>query len=68
MQVGGAILKIHKACSEAGDELAGRRLVYRNQLAVGTGSGLLILDEVQPAGKKSMNGAAFLSGARGWEN
>ena len=68
MQVDGVLLKVHRAHAEAGNESAGSRLVYRNQLAVGTGSGLLILDEVQPAGKKSMSGAAFLSGARGWEN
>ena len=68
MQVDGTLLKIHRAHTEAGNESAGSRLVYRNQLAVGTGSGFLILDEVQPAGKKSMSGAAFLSGARGWEN
>jgi methionyl-tRNA formyltransferase len=68
MQVDGATLKIHMGHAEAGNESAGSRLVHRNQLAVGTGSGLLILDEVQPAGKKSMSGAAFLSGARGWEN
>jgi methionyl-tRNA formyltransferase len=68
MQVDGVILKIHKARAEAGDESAGRRLIYRNQPAIGAGSGILILDEVQPAGKKSMSGAAFLSGARGWES
>ena len=68
MQVDGTLLKIHRAHTEAGNESAGSRLVYRNQLAVGTGSGFLILDEVQPAGKKPMSGAAFLSGARGWEN
>ena len=68
MQVDGALLKIHRAHAEAGNESAGSRLIYRNQLAVGAGSGLLILDEVQPAGKKSMSGTAFLSGARGWEN
>jgi methionyl-tRNA formyltransferase len=27
---------------------------------------LLILDEVQPAGKKSMSGKSFLAGARNW--
>ena len=68
MQVDGSLLKVHRAHAEVGNESAGRRLVYRNQLAVGTGSGLLILDEVQPAGKKSMSGAAFLSGARGWQD
>jgi len=34
--------------------------------AVGTGKGILVLDEVQPAGKKSMPGKAFLAGARDW--
>jgi len=68
MQIDGTFLKIHHAHAEAGNESAGRRLIYLNHLAVGTGSGLLILDEVQPAGKKSMSGPAFLSGARDWEN
>jgi methionyl-tRNA formyltransferase len=68
MQFDGALLKVHRARAEAGNESSGRRLVYRNQPAVGAGRGLLILDEVQPAGKKSMSGTAFLSGARGWEN
>ena len=34
--------------------------------AVGTISGNLILDEVQPAGKKSMPGQVFLRGAKSW--
>jgi methionyl-tRNA formyltransferase len=68
MQVDGVLLKVHRAHVKAGNELAGSRFVYQNQPAVGAGSGLLILDEVQPAGKKSMSGAAFLSGARSWEN
>jgi methionyl-tRNA formyltransferase len=29
---------------------------------------MLILEEIQPAGKKPMTGKAFLAGARGWEN
>ncbi len=62
----GAPLKIHKAHVEQGQAEAGKRLVEQNQPAVGTGSGLLILDEVQPPGKKSMSGKAFLSGARDW--
>jgi len=33
---------------------------------VGTAEGLLVLDEVQPAGKKAMPGEVFLRGARGW--
>lgn len=60
------MLKVHRAHAEAGNAPAGKRLVYRGQAAVGAGGGLLILDEVQPPGKKSMSGKAFLSGARDW--
>ena len=62
----GAPLKVHRAHVEAGMVEAGKRLIVRNQPAVGAGSGLLVLDEVQPAGKKSMSGRSFLSGARHW--
>ena len=34
--------------------------------AVGAGEGLLVLDQVQPAGKKAMSGEAFLRGAKDW--
>ena len=62
----GTLLKVHRARSEPGDASAGRRLVYENQPAVGARGGLLILEEVQPAGKKSMSGRSFLAGARNW--
>ena len=62
------MLKIHQAHAEAGNASEGQRLIYRGQPAVGARGGLLILDEVQPAGKKSMNGKAFLSGARNWSD
>lgn len=45
---------------------AGKRLIVENQPAVGARGGLLVLDEVQPAGKRSMNGKSFLAGARNW--
>ena len=63
-----ALLKVHhsQAVVETGKAEVGQRLVYRDQPAVGTGGGLLILDEVQPAGKKSMSGKSFLAGARHW--
>jgi methionyl-tRNA formyltransferase len=68
MDFDGALLKVQgaHAVAEAGDAEVGQRLVYRDQPAVGTGGGLLILDEVQPAGKKSMSSTAFLLGARDW--
>jgi methionyl-tRNA formyltransferase len=60
------ILKIHRAHVEAGEAEAGQRLIYQDQPSVGAGGGFLILDEVQPAGKKSMSGKSFLAGARHW--
>ena len=66
MDFDGAALKVHRAHVEAGAVEAGQRLVMQNQPAVGAGGGLLVLDEVQPAGKKPMSGKSFLAGARGW--
>ncbi len=34
--------------------------------AVGTSEGILVLDQIQPAGKKSMPGDIFLRGAKNW--
>jgi len=66
MEHDGAILKVHRAHVEAGDASAGQRLVVQNQPAIGAGGGVLILDEVQPAGKKPMSGKSFLTGVRNW--
>jgi len=66
MDFDGALLKIHRDHVEAGAAEAAQRLIFRDQPAVGAGGGLLILDEVQPAGKKSMSGKSFLAGARHW--
>lgn len=68
MDFDGTLLKIHRARAEAGEASAWQRLIVQGQAAVGARGGLLILDEVQPAGKKSMSGKAFLSGARNWES
>jgi methionyl-tRNA formyltransferase len=66
MDFEGALLKVHRAHVEPGEAEAGQRLVYRDQPAVAAGGGLLILDEVQAAGRKSMSGKSFLAGARHW--
>ena len=66
MDFDGTLLKIHRAHVEPGQATAGQRLVWRNQPAIGAKGGILVLDEVQPAGKKSMSGSSFLAGARNW--
>src|SRR5688500_10648251 len=64
MDYEGGLLKVHKAHVEEGVASAVQRLVHLDQPAVGARDGLLILDEVQPSGKKSMSGKSFLAGAR----
>jgi len=68
MDFDGTLLKIHRAHAgaEPGNAEAGQRVVYQAQPAVEAREGLLILDEVQPAGKKPMSGKSFLAGARHW--
>ena len=68
MEFDGTNLKVHRVHVEDGDVSAGQRLIVENQPAVGARGGLLVLDEVQPAGKKPMSGKSFLSGARNWES
>jgi methionyl-tRNA formyltransferase len=62
----GTLLKVHRAHVEAGTAGVGQRQIHRDQPAVAAGGGLLVLDEVQPAGKKPMSGKSFLAGARHW--
>ena len=60
-------LKVHRAEAIPADHPPGLRTVVAGFPAVGTSSGTLILRQVQPVGKKSMPGDAFLLGARNWE-
>lgn len=62
----GAPLKIHRAHVDTAKAQPGQRLVVNGLPAIGAGGGVLVLDEVQPAGKKPMPGKAFLAGARDW--
>ena len=66
MDFDGSLLKIHRARVESGAASVGQRLIVQNQPAVGARGGILVLEEVQPAGKKSMRGKSFLAGARDW--
>jgi methionyl-tRNA formyltransferase len=61
-------LKILKAHVFAGKAKIGERVIIQGLPAVAAQEGLLVLEEVQPAGKKPMPGKAFSAGARGWES
>jgi methionyl-tRNA formyltransferase len=62
----GNLLKVHHASIGLGTMRQGERGIYLGLPVIGTADGLLVLAEVQPAGKKSMSGKAFLAGARNW--
>ena len=66
MDLDGMPLKVHRARVEAGDAGVGQRLIVQDQPAVGARAGILVLEEVQPAGKRPMSGKAFLAGGRNW--
>jgi methionyl-tRNA formyltransferase len=58
--------KIHRAHVSSGYSDPGKLSVKEGLPAFGTTFGLLVLDEVQPAGKKPMSGADFLRGVQNW--
>jgi methionyl-tRNA formyltransferase len=69
----GGQLKIHNSRTAGFEEQQaitstepGIHTVYEGYPAVVTGKGILVLDQVQPAGKKPMPGEVFLRGARDW--
>jgi methionyl-tRNA formyltransferase len=65
----GNLLKVSRGVvSEGRGKEVGSRLIVDGRPAVRCADGILILDEVQPPGKKIMPGKAFLSGARDWES
>ncbi len=64
----GNVLKVARASvSEAKGLGIGSRFTVEGRPAIMSADGALVLDEVQPAGKKAMPGKSFLSGARDWE-
>jgi methionyl-tRNA formyltransferase len=67
----GGMLKVHKAHTDFVFtymfQPPGTRVVHNGLPAIyGGDNAMLVLDEVQPAGKKPMPGKAFLSGVRNW--
>ncbi len=64
----GKPLKVHRAKVDAGKSPGiGKQVKIKGVPAIGTGEGILILDQIQPAGKKPMDGKSFLAGGRNWE-
>ena len=63
----GAPLKIHKAHVVQPSSVGVGEFTIQGDLpAIGTSSGLLVIEDLQPAGKKSMPGDIFLRGAKQW--
>jgi methionyl-tRNA formyltransferase len=60
----GGLMKVHQAHAVEGRAEPGAHLVFQKSPAIGTGDGILVLDIVQPAGKKAMEGKSFLAGTR----
>lgn len=61
------ILKIHRAHAvDVTAAPAGRKTIYQEFPAITTGIGILVIDELQLAGKNLQTGKTFLQGARGW--
>ena len=63
----GTRIKIYRAhASERNQVRPGKRYVVDDQPAWGTSQGILVLDEVQLAGKGRLSGLEFLRGAKNW--
>jgi methionyl-tRNA formyltransferase len=65
----GTYLKIHQAHAKSAQTSnlePGKTVISEGLPAITTADGLIVLDEVQPAGKKAMPGKIFLNGAKGW--
>lgn len=67
--LGAGRMKVHRAHDvDSASPGVGIRIIHNGQPAIGTAQGILVLDEVQPAGKKAMPGDVFLRGARDWSD
>lgn len=65
----GSLLKVMRvSVSEKKVGETGNRFIVEGRGAVTCADGSIILEEVQPAGKKIMSGKSFLAGVRNWES
>ena len=66
------IIKVHQARSLPSEEIPtiqsspGRTITYDHLPLIGTSRDWLVLEQIQPAGKKTIPGKAFLAGAKDW--
>ena len=62
-------LKVMRASTVSAENrlVNGSRFTVEGRPAVQSAEGALVLEEIQPAGKKIMPGKSFLAGARDWE-
>jgi methionyl-tRNA formyltransferase len=68
-KVDGVPFKIHSAKpSNINNVPTGNMVIVFGYPAIGTKKGSLVLTEVQPAGKKKMDGKVFLMGYRNWDH
>lgn len=67
LQLGAQQLKIWQARVEAGTEQPGQVVrVDKKGIAIGTADGLLVIEQLQPPGKKAMAVVDFLNGRADW--
>ena len=65
----GMRVKIHRAgVDKRKSPGIGKRVKIASVPAIGTSEGILLLEQIQPAGKKTMSGKSFLAGGRDWDN
>jgi methionyl-tRNA formyltransferase len=57
---------LHATCLGGGKNPVGGKIIVEGKPAIQSAQGILILEELQPAGKKVMSGKSFITGARDW--
>lgn len=62
----GKLLKVQKAFAVKGNAAEGETLIHQGLPGFGTGDGVLVMEELQLAGKKRTGGEEFLRGVRNW--
>ena len=51
---------------ESYEALPNQHIILEKKPALGTANGYLVMDSLQPAGKKNMSGEEYLRGVKNW--